>query len=359
MDVNAQTWVAIAAAVIAVIALYFNAQYTRAADRAARSAEAQTKIQRQLRIDAAQPYVWVDVRPDDVTGTLLNLVIGNSGPTVATNVRVQIEPPLPAIDQLRERIQAAQARLADGIRSLAPGRTIAWPLGQGFNLLNTGGPQVHTFTVTADGPFGAVPSQTYVIDLADLRGSLDRPAPLHKLAEVVEELSRTLRSAANGRTDAAPAPPGPYLRKPPRIGQPWISHRRRTPRRLSRGTSAAAPADPQEIPAGTGHPHDIGRQTVRTVTAITGTRPPSQRYRRSRISDRSFSRTTGTPSGVFRPPPLIVTPPIVPAVFRKPDAVAVLTARLLPAPRSRQLRPCPAGRSKGGHGRAGRTARPL
>jgi hypothetical protein len=88
--VDAQTWVAIAAAVIAVIALYFNAQYTRAADRAVRSAEAQTKIQQQLRIDAAQPYIWVDVRPDDVTGTLLNLVIGNSGPTVATNVRVQI-----------------------------------------------------------------------------------------------------------------------------------------------------------------------------------------------------------------------------------------------------------------------------
>lgn len=173
---NAQTWVAIAAAVIAVIALYFNAQYTRVADRAARSAEAQTKIQQQLRIDAAQPYVWVDMRPDDVTGRLLNLVIGNSGPTVATNVGVQIEPALPAIDELRERAQAAQARLADGIRSLAPGRTIAWPLGQGFNLLNTGGPQVHTFTVTADGPFGAVPSQTYIIDLADLRGSLDRPA---------------------------------------------------------------------------------------------------------------------------------------------------------------------------------------
>jgi len=244
--VNAQTWVAIAAAVIAVIALYFNAQYTRAADRAACSAEAQTKIQQQLRIDAAQPYVWVDVRPDDVTGTLLNLVIGNSGPTVATNVRVQIEPSLPAIDQLRERAQAAQARLADGIRSLAPGRTITWPLGQGFNLLHTDGPQVHTFTVTADGPFGAVPSQTYIIDLADLRGSLDRPAPLHQLAKVVEELSRTLRSAANGRTDAAPALPSRYRRRPPRIGQPWMSHRRRTPRRLSRRGSTLEGQKPRD-----------------------------------------------------------------------------------------------------------------
>ena len=359
MDVNAQTWVAIAAAVIAVIALYFNAQYTRAADRAARSAEAQTKIQRQLRIDAAQPYVWVDVRPDDVTGTLLNLVIGNSGPTVATNVRVQIEPPLPAIDQLRERIQAAQARLADGIRSLAPGRTIAWPLGQGFNLLNTGGPQVHTFTVTADGPFGAVPSQIYVIDLADLRGSLDRPAPLHKLAEVVEELSRTLRSAANGRTDAAPAPPGPYLRKPPRIGQPWISHRRRTPRRLSRGTSAAAPADPQENPR-RHRPPPRHRKANGTDRNGNNRHPPAEPAL-SQVKDirPKFLQDYRDPFWRIPAAPLIVTPPIVPAVFRKPDAVAVLTARLLPAPRSRQLRPCPQAEVTGGHGRAGRTARPL
>jgi hypothetical protein len=34
------------------------------AERAARAAEEQTRIQRQLRLDAAQPYVWADVRPD-------------------------------------------------------------------------------------------------------------------------------------------------------------------------------------------------------------------------------------------------------------------------------------------------------
>src|ERR1039457_6502232 len=66
------------------------------------------------------PYVWVDVRADDATGTLVNLVIGNSGPTVATNLRVRIDPPLPTIDQLRDRAETAQARLADGIQSTAP-----------------------------------------------------------------------------------------------------------------------------------------------------------------------------------------------------------------------------------------------
>jgi hypothetical protein len=60
------------------------------------------------------------VRADDATGTLVNLVIGNSGPTVATNLRVRIDPPLPTIDQLRDRAETAQARLADGIQSTAP-----------------------------------------------------------------------------------------------------------------------------------------------------------------------------------------------------------------------------------------------
>jgi hypothetical protein len=130
--VNAGTWVGVAAVLIAAAALYF----TGLSARAAKTAEEQTKIQQQLRIDAAQPYVWVDVRPDEVTGRLLNLIIGNSGPTVATNVRVKVDPPLPAIDEFKERAEASQAHLADGIKSVAPGRIFAWPLGQGFNLIN-------------------------------------------------------------------------------------------------------------------------------------------------------------------------------------------------------------------------------
>lgn len=137
---NVETGVAIIAALFAGVALYFNGRTTRAARRAAHAAEEQTKIQRQLGIDAAQPYVWVDIRPDDAMGTLLNLVIGNSGPTVATNVRVNVDPPLPAIDQFKDRVGAAEQRLADGLQSLAPGRIFTWPLGQGFNLLKDDGP---------------------------------------------------------------------------------------------------------------------------------------------------------------------------------------------------------------------------
>ncbi len=164
----------------AIAALYYNYKSARAAERAAGAAEEQSEIQRQLRIDAAQPYVWVDVRPDEVTSVILNLIIGNSGPTVATNVRVMIDPPLPAIDQLQERAQTAQELLADGIKSLPPGRTLVWPLGQGFGILTGTGPHVHTFTIEAEGPFGRLPSQAYPLDLSDWRGGAQtrrQPSP--------------------------------------------------------------------------------------------------------------------------------------------------------------------------------------
>jgi len=189
---SAEAWIAIAAALTAGAALYFNWQSTQAATRAARAAEDQTAIQRQLRVDAAQPYVWADLRPDDATGTLLNLVVG-SGPTVASNVRVTVDPPLPAIDQLKDRAETALARLAGGIQSLAPGRVLMWSLGQGFNLLKADGSQAFTLTITAEGPFGPVTPLTHVVDPTDWKGMLDRPAgSLHQLTEAVRELSRKI-----------------------------------------------------------------------------------------------------------------------------------------------------------------------
>ena len=59
---DASTRVAIGAALTGLAALYFNAMSVRAA-------KDQTAIQRQLRIDAAQPYVWADVRADRTRGS--------------------------------------------------------------------------------------------------------------------------------------------------------------------------------------------------------------------------------------------------------------------------------------------------
>lgn len=110
---TAQTWISVALAVIAGVALFFTGL-------SAISARQQTKIQDKLRKDAAQPYVWVDLRPDEAQGGLLLLLVGNSGATVATDVRVRFTPDL--IDQSTHRSnQSVADRISSGIASLPPG----------------------------------------------------------------------------------------------------------------------------------------------------------------------------------------------------------------------------------------------
>jgi hypothetical protein len=183
-----------------------------AAERSAGIAEQQTELQTQqtelqvqVRKDSAQPYVWVDVRPDDVTDVLLNLVVGNSGPTIAQNITATIDPPLVAIDQLKDRTETAQDLLARGISSLPPGRTLVWPLGQGFNILAGDSPKRHTITVTAEGPFGPVPPLTYVLDLTDYIGHMHRPSgSIHLLTQAVEGMGDKLSKQRDERSSADP-----------------------------------------------------------------------------------------------------------------------------------------------------------
>jgi hypothetical protein len=193
--VNSEDWAALGAViagVAALIALYFAWRSARASLRSAHAAEEQIEIQRQLRIDAAQPYVWVDIRADHAQGT--RLVIGNSGPTVAEKVRVKVDPALPASDHYREGVKLAQAILTEGIESLPPGRTLVWGLGHSGDLMyNDKVPQSYKFTVMANGPFGQVPALTYIVDMGNWRETQDQPAgSLFQLTKAVEKLTRDI-----------------------------------------------------------------------------------------------------------------------------------------------------------------------
>lgn len=98
------------ALIISIVSVLFTGWAAVATARQARSAREQTEIQREqveaareqtrlqreLSHEASQPYVWADIQPDMKQGTVLDLVIGNSGPTVATDIKVTFEPPLSA-----------------------------------------------------------------------------------------------------------------------------------------------------------------------------------------------------------------------------------------------------------------------
>lgn len=188
MDID--SWIAAVAVAATAVSLYFAWGSGRAADRAARAAESQVQLQTELNRTAAQPYVWADVRVSDYQGHFLALVVGNNGPTVATDVRVTFDPPLPSADKAAPMAEAAMARLAAGMQSLAPGKVLLWPLGASEKILGDDRAQPHTVTVEARGPHGPVETLTYVIDLADFRESADQPGgSLHLVTKAIRELA--------------------------------------------------------------------------------------------------------------------------------------------------------------------------
>lgn len=181
------TWLTALAVIVAGAALFYTA-------RAANAAREQTKVQQQLRMEGAQPYVWADLRPSEEHGQFILLVIGNSGPTLATDVHVTITPNLRTHDA--ERSGLIHRALDDGISALAPGRTITWNLGVPWEVIAKGETNVYRIEVRATGPFGAVPEIAYSVDLETLRYSLAvPPGTLNGVAVAITKASKVLVAA--------------------------------------------------------------------------------------------------------------------------------------------------------------------
>lgn len=215
---DASAWISLVATVVAVAALICSWVLARASRQQAASAKDQAEITRQLRIDSAQPYVWVDMRPDEQHAGLLVLMVGNSGPTVATDVRVTFQPDLdiPRSATVPNNSRGADARdlLRRGIKSLPPGRVMQWNLGAVHQLINDGYALAYTATITAEGPFGPTPRLAYTIDVEDIRYTLAvPPGTLHGVTQAVQSLTRSVDQAVRefrnaGRDISADAEPG-------------------------------------------------------------------------------------------------------------------------------------------------------
>lgn len=197
MDSNTiAAWVAAVAAIVAAVVAFFALW---PAQRAAKAAEEQTRVQRELMYQSAQPYVWADIQPDDQQGTMLHLVLGNAGPTVARHVRVFIDPPFPQVSGHIGRSTVAQRRLREGILSLAPGRIIRWSLGIASDLMkDEEDTTVYRVRVMADGPYGEIEPVETEICLSDWRESLDAPGgSLHHVRKSIEKLVRAVDGLKN------------------------------------------------------------------------------------------------------------------------------------------------------------------
>jgi hypothetical protein len=197
--------VSIAIALLSVVLSYYvGARNTRASERSAAAAEESRRIAEQqlsnavLAQEAAmQPYVWADLRPRD-DGQMLVFVVGNAGPTVATDVRVKFDPPLEDVvpEGRRERAHLVADRLSEGLRSIAPGRTFMWNLGVGIAFFSSeeGDSAADlAVTVSAVGPAGRLDPVEYVIALEDLRHQASRAVGVALLEQPLKRIADALK----------------------------------------------------------------------------------------------------------------------------------------------------------------------
>jgi hypothetical protein len=142
---------------------------------------------KQMRKDAQQPYVWVDIRPDDEDGEILLLIVGNSGPTLARNIRVSFSPPFPTGDVALESA-IAQQRLSVGLASLAPGRQLAWAIGASHQVSDNDDWSDHAMTVLADGPFGPLEQLEYTFSISDILDTrITSPGTLRGVTRAIKQ----------------------------------------------------------------------------------------------------------------------------------------------------------------------------
>jgi hypothetical protein len=96
-------WFSFIATAVAIFALFYAGRSAHAArdsataaEEQAHAVEEQTQLQKNLARAAAEPMLWADIRADDATGQALVLLLGNTGPSIARNVKVTFDPPPPA-----------------------------------------------------------------------------------------------------------------------------------------------------------------------------------------------------------------------------------------------------------------------
>lgn len=186
---------AVLAAVIAAGALWYTRVATQAAQRQVVAAEQQMQLQRQLRIDSAQPYVWVDIRPSDEHGHLLMLYVGNSGPTVATHVKVTFDPTID-LPGRPSRHREAVEQLASGLSALPPGRVMQWHLGASHQQIPAADPSGYKVRIEGRGPFGPLEPLEYRINLTEFHWTLGTaPGTLYGVAVALDKSADKLVKA--------------------------------------------------------------------------------------------------------------------------------------------------------------------
>ena len=168
-----QTVVAIVAIVISTLV---SARALYQSNVANRLSKKSSELADQARREAADPRVWMDIRPNEEHGGFLMLYVGNDGPSIATNIRITFDPPLAFSVPVRAtKVDEVTTLLASGLTSLPPGRRLQWALGVVFEAVPALSPDGYMVEIKADGPSGALAPVRFPLNVADIRYNLAAP----------------------------------------------------------------------------------------------------------------------------------------------------------------------------------------
>ena len=156
-----ETTLAVIAIIISVVTSAGTLAYTHRQMKEARRANELTE---QAQREQVQPYVIADIRERVPGSQLLCFFIENTGPTMARDVQVAVNPPLQSTQgaEATARLNEAVTRT---ISVLPPGRSLMFTLDAGGSFFASEFPRIYTVVVNCSGPFGPLETLTYNIDL--------------------------------------------------------------------------------------------------------------------------------------------------------------------------------------------------
>jgi hypothetical protein len=159
---------------------------------------AQHRATQQARRESLEPMVIADITTTENDRDVLIFVVENIGPSIARNVRLVADPPpIRSFDGPDQVPMHEWQVFARGIATLTPRRRMVYFFDLGSRRFDTGLPTQYTFTVTAEGPFGAAPTLVYDVDLAPLRDAWVGQTTLGSVVKALETINGQLGEVSN------------------------------------------------------------------------------------------------------------------------------------------------------------------
>ncbi|NUP18415.1 MAG: hypothetical protein HOZ81_20485 [Streptomyces sp.] len=191
-ELDAGDWISIGTAVIAIAAAVISAWQ---ASIARSSTKQQLALTERIHREQNEPYVIVDIQPQDPYSGVLVVIIENIGPTVARNVRISCDPPLVSGwgDDLTEMVQHALSRT---IPMMPPGRRLEFLL-DNQERFNSDLPMAYTFTVNSEGPAGPVETLEYTVDFGTWAESLLKTRPTKQVEDKLGKIHDHLKKLSD------------------------------------------------------------------------------------------------------------------------------------------------------------------